>query len=110
MNVHSYFPSVTDEWPFQDNLLSTATDSQSCLLADVLSLKRDLNEHAEASSVSPMNGLFKTIFQVQLYLPKMSASQHMFRPPGDLIDYAEVSQHHQTACPTQSFEDNSTDF
>ena len=67
MTVHSYFPSVTDEWPFQNHLLSTTLLIHKAAPWKMLCLSGDLNEHAEASSVSQVNGLFKTIFQGQLY-------------------------------------------
>ena len=56
------FPTVTDERPFQDYLLS------KILLTQISCLLEDMNNGCavQSATVSLMKGLFKTTFQVKL--------------------------------------------
>ena len=61
MNVQNPFPSVTNEWPFHDHLLNRTPPTYRYICP-----WRSEKWICRASSpVSPMNGQFKTTFQVE---------------------------------------------
>ena len=61
-----------------------------CINCDELGLSRDLTKCTMASLVSPINGLFKTIFQVQLYwfIPAVPGRCSLSQDPPN--EHAEV--------------------
>ena len=72
MNMQNIFPTVTNEWPFQDHLLSKAIISTQWTLSP--GKPEQLLCRLKPSLVTPGNGLFKTIFQVNYCINLVSSS------------------------------------